>query len=105
MVYAEKGNRVQQINEADIQRYSDMGYAITDGKGTVLKAVIPDNIAELKVAYKRHTEEIEALKAKVAELEAKLQAKKTRVDKVDDTTDNPEVEDKPKRRSVKADIQ
>lgn len=66
MVYAERGNRVKQISEQDIQKYVEQGYVITDGMGTVIKETVPTDIASLKLEYNKHIAEIETLKKAIA---------------------------------------
>ena len=74
MIYAEKGNRVKRINEADIQAYVDEGYTITDGQGTVLRETVPTDIATLRLAFTKKSEEINALKAEIERLKAENKA-------------------------------
>lgn len=95
MVYAQKGNKVCQIDETNIQRYLDNGYSISDSKGTVLYSAVPNDIATLKNAYIAKLSEIASLKSKIAELEsniALLTEQKTSQDEA------------PKKRSRKADL-
>ena len=68
MIYAEKGNRVRQINESEVQQYVEQGYKITDGRGTVLKETVPTDAMSLRLAYQKHTAEIEQLTKQVAQL-------------------------------------
>jgi len=70
MIYAEKGNRVRQINENDVDRYVELGYKITDGNGTLIKNCVPTDVAELKLAYVEHVKQIEELKALVLSLQS-----------------------------------
>ena len=73
MIYAQKGNKLRQIAEADIDTYVVQGFKIVDEKGAVLKETVPMDIPTLRNAYAQHTAEIRALKAKVAELTAQLE--------------------------------
>lgn len=70
MVYAERGNSVYQIADTDIQRYLDLGYDITDGKGTVLKRAVPSDINVLKSAFITNGKRIEELENKIRQLNA-----------------------------------
>lgn len=72
MIYAERGNRVKQISEADIPKYLEQGYTITDAKGSVIKESVPLDVPTLRLAYQNHTDEIKALKAHIERLTAKL---------------------------------
>lgn len=86
MIYAQKGNKQRQIAEADIQTYVEQGYRIVDGQGTVIQETVPDDLATLKTAYKKHMAEIRTLKARVQELSEQVNAfskakKETKVEK------------------------
>ena len=72
MVYAERGNRVKQISEQDIQKYVEQGYIITDGRGTVIKETVPTDLSELKLEYNKHLAEIESLKQAIAVRDAEI---------------------------------
>lgn len=76
MIYAQKGNKLRQIAEADIDTYVAQGFKIVDERGAVLKETVPMDIPTLRNAYAHHVAEINALKAKVAELEAQLKVAK-----------------------------
>lgn len=62
MIYAEKGNKVKRIAEADIQKYVEQGFKITNGAGTVIQDTVPTDLASLKLAYTQHVQQITALK-------------------------------------------
>lgn len=86
MIYAQKGNKLRQIAEADIDTYVAQGFKIVDEKGAVLKETVPMDIPTLRNAYATHTAEIKALRAKVAELTAQLntiKAKPVKAEKVE----------------------
>lgn len=104
MIYAEQGNRVKQISEADIQRYVEQGYRIIDEKGTVLQETVPTNSAELRLAYINHKKEIESLKEQIATLTAENSELKSRVSKkAEAVSENGDIESRPKRtRTPKA---
>ena len=72
MMYAEKGNKVIQVSEQEMQRYIAQGFTITDDKGTVLKDAVPTDPSSLKQAYNKHIAEIANLKKTIAELETKV---------------------------------
>jgi hypothetical protein len=78
-VYVERANKVRRVEESEVQRYLDLGYNVTDGKGNILKECVPSDTATLRAAYIKHKEVIAELENKVAELEAMLavNAKKT----------------------------
>ena len=104
MIYAQRGNRITQIKEEDIQRYVNEGYAIKDENGSVIVDTAPTDIKELQKAYRDHIKEIkvlmdanEALKKEIAELKAKPKAEP----KAESKDEAEEV--KPKSRAKKAD--
>ena len=69
MAIVERDNVVLEIKESEVDRYIDLGYNLTDGKGNVIKKSIPYDVGELRKAYIEHTTTIEKLKARIAELE------------------------------------
>ena len=71
-VYAQSGNRVKKIDEDEIQRYVEQGYKVIDAKGTVLNDAVPNDIQELKLAYRQHVDEIKSLKSEVERLKKQL---------------------------------
>lgn len=77
MIFAEKGNRVHRINEADIQTYVEQGYTITDGMGHVIKETVPTDVPTLRLEFTRKEAEIKELKAKITELSAEIITLKT----------------------------
>ena len=99
MIYAEKGNRVRQISESDVQKYVEQGYVITDGRGTVLQETIPTDLPTLRLAYKKHIEEIERLQAEIAGLKAQKAAKPAKAEPVvEDVADD---QAKPETKSTR----
>ena len=81
MLYAEKGNKVKEIDESMIESCVEQGYKIVNEVGTVIKDSVPTDTASLKLAYRKHEETIKALeaenkalKAKIAELEGGAKA-------------------------------
>ena len=82
MICAEKGNRVRQIEESEIQKYVEQGYTITDGKGTVIKETVPTDLNSLKLAYVQHINEIAVLKGKIDILAKELENAKKAASKV-----------------------
>lgn len=92
MFYAERGNRVVSIKEDAIQRYSEMGYVITDDCGNIVKTTVPVDVPNLKKAYveqgakiKSLEAENENLKMQIAEL-MKAQQKPAKAAKVEAET-------------------
>lgn len=86
MTIVEKGNVVLEIKDSEVERYLDLGYNVTDGKGNIIKESIPTDLGSLRKAYMEHTEEIKALKAKIEQLQNPVQ----------------QVEDKPVKRTAKS---
>ena len=78
MLYAEKGNKVKEIDESMIESCVQQGYRVVDERGTIIQDTIPTDMASLKLAYKKHVDTIKALKAEVDSLKAELQALKTK---------------------------
>ena len=101
MIYAQKGNKLRQIAEADIQTYVEQGYKIVDGQGTVLKETVPTDLATLRSAYVKHKDEIKALTARndalVREINALKNAKPAKAEKVVETTEATEA--KPEKKT------
>ena len=104
-MYAEKGNKVIEVGESDVQRYLSQGFTITDGKGTVLQEAVPTDTQSLWQAYHKHIAEIASLKKTVAELQGKIEtletlekAKKVEIPKAEKVEES---EEKPRRRSTK----
>ena len=83
MIYAERGNRVKQISESDIQKYLEQGYKITDERGAVMLESAPTDVQSLRNAYRQHVDEIKALKAQIEYLSSEL-AKAQTVSKVEE---------------------
>ena len=100
MIYAEKGNRVRQINESEIQQYVEQGYKITNGRGTVLKETVPTDVMSLRLAYQKHTAEIEDLKKQLAQLTSENEQLKAKAPKAkaEPVVSDEETKDAPKKR-------
>lgn len=77
MLYAEKGNKVKEIDESMVQSCVEQGYRIVNEAGVVIQETIPTDMATLKLAYKQHTELIEQQKATILALEAELEELKS----------------------------
>lgn len=75
-IFAQKGNKVRQIEESQIAYYVEQGFKIVDEKGAVLKETVPTDINELRLAYREHIQTIELLKNRIALLEKELQQAK-----------------------------
>ena len=71
MLFAEKGNRVKEIDESMIESCLQQGYRIVNAYGKVIRDTIPTDVANLKLAYTKHEETIKELKAQIEELTAK----------------------------------
>ena len=105
MLYAQKGNRVIDIDEASRQRYVNMGYTIfEDGKVVEHGKGATVSLAE----YQKLLDENAKLKAEIKELKAEIKELKTEVvltedldapEKVEEET--AEVEEKQKSKSKK----
>jgi len=62
MLLAEKGNKVKEINESQIEACVQQGYRIVNERGQVIQETVPTDLNSLKLAYKNNTETIKALK-------------------------------------------
>ena len=82
MIFAEKGNRVHRINEADIQTYVEQGYTITDGMGHVIKETVPTDVPTLRLEFTKKEAEIKQLEAKITELSAEIITLKGELDTI-----------------------
>lgn len=83
MAYVERANKVREVKDTEVQRYLDLGYNVTDGKGNILIECIPTDVSTLRKKYIEHKEKIEvltkendALKEEVAKLKKKVKAAK-----------------------------
>lgn len=83
MLYAKKSNRVQPITESEIQHFLNLGYNIIDTEGKVVVESMPEDIGSLKAAFKKHTEEIAKLKARINELSAENDELKVAVEQAE----------------------
>ena len=68
IIYAERGNRVKEISEQDIDKYVEQGYQIKDESGRVIKDTIPTDPQILKTAYINSRAKIESLEAEIKAL-------------------------------------
>ena len=105
MIYAQRGNSISPINEDEIQKYVQEGYAIKDENGKVLVDTAPTDIPSLQKAYREHAKEIETLRAENEALKkeiASLKAKPKSETKAE-PKENTEADEKPKSRAKKAD--
>lgn len=62
MLLAEKGNKVKEINESQIEACVQQGYRIVNERGQVIQETVPTDLATLKLAYRQNAETIKALK-------------------------------------------
>ena len=97
MIYAEKGNRVKQIREDEVDKYANQGYMIKDGTGTVIKETVPTDLNTLRLAYVQHLDEIKSLKAEISNLKEELSKAKKATPKKEVSEDA-----EPKPRKAKA---
>jgi hypothetical protein len=72
MLFAQRSNRVHSIQPNEIEKYLNLGYNIVDNKGVILYEAMPEDVMGLKVAFKRHVEEIAKLKADVEAYKAQM---------------------------------
>ena len=103
MIFAERGNRVKQISEADIPKYVEQGYKITAANGAVIMDTVPTDITVLRNAYKEHVSEIKALKAQIELLTselAKAETKKQKAEKTEDVVEPETNDEEPKKALV-----
>lgn len=70
MIYAERGNRVKEIAEQDVQKYIEQGYTITNGVGQVIQNAIPTDMASLRLAYVQNANKIKELTSVINQLKA-----------------------------------
>lgn len=73
MIYAESGNCVTQIKEDEIQEFIEKGYKIIDERGRLIQDAIPNDVPNLKLAFKQHVAEIDKLHAQIDELRKQLE--------------------------------
>ena len=111
MIYAEKGNRVIQIGDNEVQKYAEQGYKIIDEWGKVIVDSVPTDVPTLRTAYKQQqseikklTEEIQRLKQENGDLLKALSVtKKTKEEtpKVEEVKQEEVEEVKPKSTATK----
>ena len=70
MLFAEKGNKVKEIDESMIESCVSQGFKIVDERGRLIQDTIPMDMPTLKLAYKNHEDTIKKLKAENTELKA-----------------------------------
>jgi hypothetical protein len=87
-VMVKRGGSYLTIPANSVERYMAKGYDVVDDSGNVVRESIPNDVATLKIAYKKHLDEIKTLKERIAELEKS---------NVETTTE----ETKPVRKTVK----
>ena len=68
ILYAEKGNKVKEIDESMIETCVQQGYRIVDANGRLIQDTIPTDKESLALAYKQNAETIKGLKAEVQSL-------------------------------------
>lgn len=81
-IFAERGNRVVQITESSINKYSALGYKIVNELGTVLVDTVPKDLPTLTLAYKKSIEENKSLKEQLSKALAEIKALKEAVQTV-----------------------
>ena len=72
MFYAEKGNRVIEIDENSFQRYAEQGYKIVDERGAVVIDTVPTDLPTLALAYKKCLNENKSLHAQLSDALAEI---------------------------------
>ena len=78
MAWVQRANVVLEVKEDAVERMLSMGYEQIDERGNVLQQTSLLDSAKLTALYKEKCAEVEQLKSKVAELEAKLNSRKTK---------------------------
>lgn len=63
VLYAEKGNKVKEIDESMIEACVQQGYRVVDAAGRLIKDTVPTDKESLALAYKQNAETIKNLKA------------------------------------------
>lgn len=104
-IYAERGNRVKRISEAEVQKYVEQGYKITNDYGEVVRESIPMDLATLRADYKKQLDEIKALKAQNEFLTAELANVKAQLaiaNRADAESEASVEDEEPKTKSKKA---
>jgi len=83
MIFADKGNRIKQISESDIDKYVGQGYKIVDERGRLIQDTIPTDITVLQSAFSENKAKIKkletenaTLKQEIAELKDQLKKSK-----------------------------
>lgn len=97
MIFAEQGNRVTQISESDIPKYVEQGYKIIDSMGTVLRDTVPTDVPNLKLAYIKHTDEIERLQEENTKLHEQIAELRKQLDELEATIKKPAKVEKPEK--------
>lgn len=70
VLYAEKGNKVKEIDESQIEACVQQGYKVVDAHGRLIQDTIPTDKETLTLAYKQNAETIKSLKAENQSLKA-----------------------------------
>ena len=78
MAWVQRANVVLEVKEDAVERMLDMGYDLIDEYGNVLQPTSFIDPARLQSLYKERCAEVEQLKARIVELEAKLNSHKTK---------------------------
>lgn len=99
MLLAQKGNRVCQINDNDIQKYFDDGFTIMNLDGTVLKEAVPNDIPTLKAKLSSALHEVDVLKENIKVLQDKINELNLKLV----TSEQDKLDANPKRRTRKND--
>lgn len=84
MLFAEMGNRVIQITEAQIELYNSKGYEIKDTDKGVVKTTPASDLAEANAKYEQALEKIKSLEEEIKKLKAKTTKIDTKVEKAED---------------------
>lgn len=77
MIYAEKGNKVIQIEDIDVARYKSLGYDIKDDNGSLIERGTPTDIQSYQVECARLKTEIEALKSIIESKDVEIKTLKS----------------------------
>ena len=103
--YVRHGGKMLLVADEAVQRYLLEGYDVVDERGVVIKKAIPRDTNSLTLEYKRLTAENEALKSKVATLEAELASVKANASKpVETKADDVEITTPKRQRKSKTEV-
>lgn len=98
VLYAQRSNRVCQIEESEVQKYLNLGYTIMDEQGTRLYEELSDDVDTLKELCQKQADEIKSLKSQIEQLKTK--AIETEANVTDTAEDVAEVK-KPRKSRAK----